>query len=127
MASYVRAKALKIHFSLSNRRTAGPRGVLPNVLLWTLLGAVGQKAVNEYQQQIENSPMSENKKSWFDSKWSPIRKMSDEEYHRYLQEKILGIEAEIAIIDDHIRDLRASKKEDVTESHTPTRSQDPST
>ena len=36
--------------------------------------------------------------------------MTDEEYHGYLQEKILNIEAEISVIDDNIRELRASKE-----------------
>ncbi len=39
-----------------------------------------------------------------------MHKMTDQEYHNYLQEKILSIEAEIAVIDDNIRDLAASRE-----------------
>ncbi|KAH8894878.1 hypothetical protein GQ53DRAFT_804505 [Thozetella sp. PMI_491] len=86
----------------------GPRNVLPGIFVWSLAGAAGQKVVGEFQERRDMSDPVK-KQSWLDSKWSPLHKMTDTEYHNYLQEKILSVEAEIAIIDDHIRDLRASK------------------
>lgn len=44
-----------------------------------------------------------------DSKWVPLRSLSDEEYRHMLSEKLLGIEAEIAIIDEKILELEKLK------------------
>ena len=35
-------------------------------------------------------------------KWSPMKVLSDEEYERMLQEKLLRVEAEIAVLDEKI-------------------------
>ena len=39
-------------------------------------------------------------------KWSPIRKLSDKEYEDRLQEKLIAVEAELAIIDEEIERVR---------------------
>lgn len=44
--------------------------------------------------------------SWFDSKWSPLKKLSDAEYVDMMGEKILRVEADIALIDEHIEKLK---------------------
>jgi len=44
-----------------------------------------------------------------DSRWVPLRSLSDEEYRNMLSEKLLGIEAEIAIIDEKIQELEKLK------------------
>ena len=100
---------LKLSFSDHLACSVGPRSILPALFLWSILGAAGQKVVNELQVS-SNVSSSKEKQSWADSSWSPVRKMTDEEYHGYLQEKILNIEAEISVIDDNIRELRASKE-----------------
>ena len=40
------------------------------------------------------------------SKWSPMSVLTDEDYEKMMQEKILRVEADIAIIDDKIKALR---------------------
>jgi hypothetical protein len=40
------------------------------------------------------------------SNWSPITKLSDEEYTTLLSEKLLRVEAEIAMLDDEIAELQ---------------------
>lgn len=45
-----------------------------------------------------------------DSKWVPLRHLSDEEYREILSEKLLGIEAEIAVLDENIADLEATRQ-----------------
>jgi hypothetical protein len=40
-----------------------------------------------------------------DSKWIPLKTLSDDEYRGILGEKLLSIEAEIAIIDEKIEEL----------------------
>lgn len=48
--------------------------------------------------------------SWLDSKWSPVTRLSDEDYEKALQGKLLRIEADIALIDDDIQALRSPEK-----------------
>jgi hypothetical protein len=42
-----------------------------------------------------------------DSKWIPLRSLSDEDYKHVLSEKLLSIEAEIAVLDERIEALQA--------------------
>lgn len=44
-----------------------------------------------------------------ESKWVPLRTLSDEEYRGMLSEKLLSIEAEIALLDDKIEELEKSR------------------
>ena len=39
-------------------------------------------------------------------KWSPVTKLSDEQYENMLKEKLVRIEAEIALIDDDVARLK---------------------
>ena len=41
------------------------------------------------------------------SRWSPMKPLSDEQYLGVLQEKLLRIDVEVAIIDDEIQKLNA--------------------
>ena len=50
-------------------------------------------------------------------KWSPMKALNDEEYENMMQEKLLNIEAQIAVIDDKIEanrkkaaDIEAKRK-----------------
>ncbi len=38
--------------------------------------------------------------------WSPLKKLSDQEYEEILQEQIIGIEADLAMIDEEIEKVR---------------------
>ena len=49
--------------------------------------------------------MSNEKSGWFSSKWSPLRKLSDDEYEDFMSEKMLKVEAQIALIDDKMAEL----------------------
>lgn len=44
-----------------------------------------------------------------DSKWIPLRTLSDQEYRGMLGEKLLSIEAEIALLDDKIEELEKTR------------------
>jgi predicted house-cleaning noncanonical NTP pyrophosphatase (MazG superfamily) len=52
-----------------------------------------------------------SKSSWLDSKWSPIKVLTDTEYENMLREKLLKVNAEIALVDDNIEALRAQQCE----------------
>jgi hypothetical protein len=44
-----------------------------------------------------------------ESKWIPLKSLSDDEYRHILSEKLLSVEAEIALIDDKIEELERDK------------------
>ncbi|EFE29885.1 uncharacterized protein ARB_03226 [Trichophyton benhamiae CBS 112371] len=81
-----------------------------------MLGLVGQYSYNqleERQARLQSEPAST--KTWAermaDSRWIPIRNLSDEQYKTMLQEKLLGVDVEIALIDDRLKELKASGDE----------------
>lgn len=62
------------------------------------------------QRLKNNESKPKEKTSWLDSKWSPMKRLSDKDYEEKLEEKILRLDAEIAIIDENIASLKASKE-----------------
>lgn len=60
------------------------------------------------QRLKNNESKPKEKTSWLDSKWSPMKRLSDKDYEEKLEEKILRLDAEIAIIDENIAALKAS-------------------
>lgn len=78
-------------------------------LALSLLGAGGQYAVNRWTISRKTSETKGG--SWLDSKWSPLKKLTDQEYESLLEEKLLRLDAEIALIDDNIAALRTKKEE----------------
>ncbi|KAF9877470.1 hypothetical protein CkaCkLH20_05170 [Colletotrichum karsti] len=85
----------------------GPKNIIPGVIVFSLVGGVGQAIVNSTQGTPADA--KKEKKSFFESSWSPLKKLSDDEYRGMLDEKMLKIDAEIALIDDKIAELRAAK------------------
>ena len=91
--------------------------------MFGLFGFAGQKGYNfldkknseEVEEEAQMVARGERKKNWMeriaDSKWSPMEALTDERYEDMLQEKLLKIEAEIAIIDDKIEGFRRKAKE----------------
>lgn len=64
---------------------------------------VNRMATREPKVKDEND-------SWFRSKWSPLKKLTDAEYIDLMEEKILRVDADIALVDDRIADLRIAEK-----------------
>ncbi|KAI1818808.1 hypothetical protein GGS20DRAFT_526954 [Poronia punctata] len=87
----------------------GPKNILPGVLFFGALGAG-----SSYVSQLSQSSPAKEKTSWLDSKWSPMQRLSDKEYMDKLEEKILRLDAEIAIIDENIASLKASPQQSTT-------------
>ncbi|KAI3337022.1 hypothetical protein HD806DRAFT_475435 [Xylariaceae sp. AK1471] len=93
----------------------GPRNILPGVLFFGTLGAG-----SSYMSQLSRSSQTKPKTSWLDSKWSPMQRLSDKDYMDKIEEKILRLDAEIAIIDENIASLKGLLQSPVkpTESTT---------
>ncbi|PKS13277.1 hypothetical protein jhhlp_000048 [Lomentospora prolificans] len=107
----------------------GPRNIVPGAIVFTIFGAAGQGIANKLTQWKTAEEGAEGS-NWLRSKYSPLRKLTDEEYEAFIGEKMLKIEAEIALIDDKISELRAeavakTEIENDIESLRPSLSADP--
>ncbi|KAK4167571.1 hypothetical protein QBC43DRAFT_310991 [Cladorrhinum sp. PSN259] len=85
----------------------GPRNILPGAIVFSVLGAGGQAFANRRAAKAESETSTDKKGVW--AKWSPITQLSDEDYEKLLEERLLRVEADIAVIDDHIKKLRDSE------------------
>ncbi|KAF7173453.1 hypothetical protein CNMCM5623_005656 [Aspergillus felis] len=86
--------------------------LIPGVVVFSLLGYLGQRsynAIDSWQMEHANTPSKPILQRMADSKWIPLKTLSDDEYRGILSEKLLGIEAEIAIIDEKIEELERAK------------------
>ena len=71
------------------------------------MGASGQAILNRTPSEAAAEP--HNTKSWLDSKWSPVTPLTDDEYTKFIDEKILKLDVEISLVDDKLAELRAAK------------------
>ncbi|KAL4912475.1 hypothetical protein BDW62DRAFT_19308 [Aspergillus aurantiobrunneus] len=86
--------------------------LVPGLVVFSLLGYVGQtsyNAIDRWQLEQAHTPSKPFLERLADSKWIPLKSLSNEEYRGILSEKLLSIEAEIALIDDKIEELERGK------------------
>jgi hypothetical protein len=88
--------------------------VIPGAIMFAIFGAAGQALYN--MADARNSELAEkgeiaNKLSFLNSKWSPMKVLSDDEYENMLREKLLQVNAQIALVDENIEALRAQESE----------------
>lgn len=79
---------------------------MPAMVLWGLVGAGGQLVANRMAAK-ESKPLDDTG-GW---SWSPLKRLTDEQYIDMMGEKILKVEVDIALIDDRIAELRAQDAE----------------
>ncbi|KAI1847774.1 hypothetical protein JX265_009202 [Neoarthrinium moseri] len=84
----------------------GPRNILPGIFFFSALGG----GATFLSQKLQSREPKEKKTSLLASKWSPLKPLSDKDYEQLLEEKILRLDAEIAIIDDSIAALKAEQQ-----------------
>lgn len=96
--------------------TGGPRNIIPGAVMFALFGAGGQAIYNAADTRNATAPKNESKQSWMGSKWSPLKVLSDKEYEEILQEKLLSVNAEIALVDESIAALRVQEQEEAAKS-----------
>lgn len=82
----------------------------------TLVGYVGQKGYNSMDRkntQAIKTPVAPKEPLWrrmVNSKYSPMSVLTNKQYEEILQEKLLRVDTEIAIIDDDIAKLQKESK-----------------
>lgn len=87
--------------------------------MFSIFGFVGQSVYNfadsrhsELQQSDFDAPRKQSIwENLLDSRWSPVKVLSDNEYERMLEEKLLRLNAEIALIDEDVAKLNAENKQ----------------
>jgi len=101
----------------------GPRNAIPATIMFSLYGYGGQLAYNwldAKNSKVVKTAQSMKEKGQEEvpflqkiakSKWSPMSVLNDDEYERLMGEKLLRVEAEIALIDDKIEGLRKKQEE----------------
>lgn len=94
--------------------------MLPGMIMFSLFGWSGQHGYNyldkrnsqglQDQARLKTSGedrLKDNIMTRFSkSKWSPMSVLTDEQYEDMLQERLLKVEAEIAIIDERIEGFK---------------------
>ncbi|KAJ5710154.1 hypothetical protein N7493_009746 [Penicillium malachiteum] len=86
--------------------------LVPGLVIFSLLGFAGQSAFNRvdaWQIERAQNPAKPLAVRLAESKWVPLRHLSDEEYRGMLGEKLLSLEAEIALLDEKIEGLEKTR------------------
>ncbi|KAL4746066.1 hypothetical protein BDW72DRAFT_185623 [Aspergillus terricola var. indicus] len=87
--------------------------LIPGLVVFSLCGYVGQvsyNAIDKWQLEHANTPSKPFLTRIAESKWIPLKSLTDDEYRGILSEKLLTIEAEIALIDEKIEELQKAKQ-----------------
>lgn len=79
------------------------------MFVFTIVGAGGQMIAN---RMATRKPKVHDEKESFWSRWSPLKKLTDQEYRDMMSEKMLRIDADIALIDDRIAELKKQAEEE---------------
>ncbi|KAL4878845.1 hypothetical protein BJY04DRAFT_194737 [Aspergillus karnatakaensis] len=86
--------------------------LIPGLIIFSLLGYVGQASYNSidrWQLENANKPSKPFLERMAQSKWIPLKSLTDDEYKEILREKLLSIEVDIALLDDKIDALEKAK------------------
>ncbi|QKX58263.1 uncharacterized protein TRUGW13939_05384, partial [Talaromyces rugulosus] len=84
----------------------------PGLVLFSLFGYVGQKTwnfVERRQQENEGKGPKPILQRMAESKWVPLRSLSDDEFRNLLNEKLLSIEVDISLLDEKIQSLERER------------------
>ncbi|KAM4062156.1 Beta-ketoacyl synthase [Hirsutella rhossiliensis] len=94
----------------------GPAKILPAMIFWGVLGAGGQSVVNHFGSKPKGTG---DKEGWL--RWIPLKKLTDDEYMDMMNEKLLRVEADIALIDERIAELAVAEKAEMRRQDVSTR------
>jgi hypothetical protein len=85
--------------------------IIPGAIVLGLFGLVGQYGFNVLSDMsAANAGKGSLLQQFSEMKWSPLKPLSNQDYERMLNEKLLSTEAEIAIIDERISALKSSQE-----------------
>jgi len=91
-------------------QSSGSRSnILPGTIMFSLFGFVGQSLYNRIDAN-HMAPITQQRslglwQSFLQSRFNPMRVLSDDDYEHMLNEKLLRVEAEIALLDEEMAKL----------------------
>ncbi|KAM3088184.1 hypothetical protein ACMFMG_002241 [Clarireedia jacksonii] len=95
----------------------GRKNVLSGFFVFGAIGYLGQwmyDAVDGRKMENVNSGGTaeggSERETWMRSKWVPWKALTDEEYEALLKEKLLRVDAEIALLDESLERLKRQQK-----------------
>lgn len=93
----------------------GRANAIPGAIMFSLLGAGGQGIVNSVEARRSRETHGDSSepaeaKPGFIARWSPLKPLSDEKYLAILQDKVLRVDAEVALIDEEVQRLKTVEK-----------------
>lgn len=94
--------------------------MIPGAFMFALFGATGQYLYNKADARNSSlaGKLESEEGSWLDSKWSPMQVLSDRDYENMLREKLLRVNAEIALVDESIEALRAQERKSTSATNS---------
>src|SRR3954463_11248040 len=99
------------HTMMFLKRPGSRANILPGAAMIGLMGFAGQSGYNMFSeaQQSESTPRRSVMQRLTESKWVPLKALSDQQYEEMLQQKLLKIDTELLMIDEKIATLKAEK------------------
>ncbi len=91
----------------------GPSNVIPGTIMFSLFGFFGQSLYNALDKREAPAVQDSTQSMWrrmANSRFSPMKVLSDEQYKKMLQEKLVRVEAEIGLIDEEIEKMKDSEE-----------------
>ena len=91
----------------------GSRGnIIPGAIVAGVVGICGQGLANSLPYYVDSASREPLLARLARSRWIPLKSISDQEYENMLNEKILRIDVEIALIDDKLATLKPMPRND---------------
>jgi len=85
----------------------GRGNIIPGAIVFGLMGLGGQASYVAFERRAESPTESRPLLDRLsDSTWWPLKSISDADYERELTEKVIGLEADIAMIDEKVAALK---------------------
>ena len=93
-----------------------------STIVLSAFGAVAHVSYNwvdTWQAGLDRGPRKPLAQKLLDSPWLPFKPLPDRDYEALLREKLLGVDADIAMIDDKIGKLRHAASQSAERSWGP--------
>ncbi|KAK4505165.1 hypothetical protein PRZ48_003128 [Zasmidium cellare] len=88
----------------------GRSNILPGAIMFAIFGAAGQAIYNKYTAPRDAQPRENFWKRMSEKSWTPFKVLTNEEYSEMLQERMLKLDVEIAVLDDKVAALKEQQK-----------------
>jgi hypothetical protein len=93
--------------------------IIPAAVLGAIFG-VGYQGFQEYSEvrRVRRAlsppkPGESRLMKMLDSKWSPVKKLTNEEYTKIINDKLLKVEVELALVDKRIQAVRQQQSQEL--------------